>query len=171
MDMIILIVEVWIAAIFGILITLFILKMRNAGKSTVVKLRANHTYTTEQIKTKGDELLFSKHLRVKFSPLDLFIEDKPAFKFWRLPKQILFYLDGTLNALSWKEKDGKLESESLLNKWSWSLDEATDFNKKMVKKAMVEARPISQTMFYILVALGVLNLLFLFMMLQRLGGF
>jgi hypothetical protein len=172
MNMIVLIVEVWIAVIVGVVVTLFILKARNAGKTTIIKLKGNHTYEVTQLKTKGNELFFNKQKSVKFSPLDFFEELKPSFKFWRNPKRILFYLDGSTKALSWdKDEKGDLTAESLSKKFGWSIDEATEYIKKLAKKAAVEARPISQNMFYILVAVGVINLLMLFFVVQRLGGF
>lgn len=172
MSEIILIVEVWLGVMFAAIVTVFIWKAKDAGKTNVVVLKANHTYGTAKLKTSGDRLKVNKNWSIKFNPLDFFEEIKPAFIFWRNPKRLVFALENTPRALSWDlDEKGELKAESLVKKFGWTPEEAHDFLKKMAKKAAVETRPMSQSMFYILVILGVVNVLFLFVMFQRLGGF
>lgn len=169
---IILIVEIWLGVMFAAILTVFIWKAKDAGKTNVVVLKANHTYAATKLKTKGDQLKVNKNWSINFKPLDFFEEIKPAFIFWRNPKRLVFALENTPKALSWDlDENDNLKADSLVKKFGWTPEEALDYLKKMAKKAAVENRPMSQSMFYILVILGVVNILFMFLMMNRLGGF
>lgn len=170
--MIVIILQLWIAVIIGAVATLFILKARSAGKTSVVMLKPNHTYTTGEVSTEGDKLNINKEFKPKFSPLDFFEEKKAAWKFWRNPKRILFLLESSMNALSFFDYDeeGKLKAPSLSEKFGWSPKEVDEYVKKLAKKAAVEGRPMSQTMFYALLGLGVGSLLMTLLIAMRIGA-
>lgn len=171
-SLIIVILQLWIAIIIGAIATIFILKARSAGKTSVVLLKANHTYSTGAVSTDGDRLKIRKNFKPKFSPLDFFEEKKAQWKFWRNPKRILFLLENTMSALSFFDYDdqGKIKAPSLSEKFGWTPDEVDDYVKKLAKKAAVEGRPMSQSMFYILLALTAGSLLFSFLIAMRIGA-
>lgn len=170
--MLIIIFQLWIAIIIGAIATLFILKARSAGKTKVIMLKPNHTYSAGEVSTDGDELKVSKNFKPKFSPLDFFEEKKPTYKFWRNPNRILFILENTQRALSFFDYDagGKLKAPSLSEKFGWTPKEAKEYIDKLAKKAAVESRPMSQSMFYILLAASIGSLLISLLIAMRIGA-
>lgn len=167
--MIALIIQLWAAILIGFGVTLAILKIRNAGKTTVVYLRPTRTYKTAGVNTKGDKLQIKKDYTPNFTPLSIFQEEKSPIIFWRSAKRIVLLVENAKAALDFASEKGKMKSTDL--SYYWSPEELREYIKKLAKKAAVETKPMSQSMYMVLLIVGVVNILFLLLIAMRLGVF
>lgn len=164
------ILTLWALVIFGAVITLFLLRLRNVGKTTVVMLKPTRTYKTGSVKTDGDKLKVKDGYQPNFTPLSIFQEEKSPMIFWRSAKRLIFLVENSNKALSFPlTLEGELEPTDLM--YHWTPHEIREYVKKLAKKAAVETKPMSQSMFIILLILTAGSMMLTLLMAMRLGVF
>lgn len=145
---------------------LFFMKARNRGKLPCLILKPSKYYSVEKKKPLGNKLDFNKwKIQPEYGTEDIYTEEKPSWKFWRLPQQLVIIGENCRKALSWKKRgDNELSSV-------WTDKEQKDYIAKLVAKARVKGQIISNTWGIIIVVLIAATLFLTFMGFNRIGAF
>ena len=151
----------YFAAMFAILL---FLKARNKGKLPCLVLKPSKFYSVEKKKPEGNKLDFKKwKIQPEYDTEDIYTEEKPGWKFWRLPKQLVVLGENCRKALKWKKR-GKNELSSV-----WTDKEQKEYIAKLVAKARAKGQIISNT-WAIIIILMIAALFFLcFFAFNRMG--
>jgi len=132
----------WVMFILGIVI---LKKILSIGKIPVVEILP-HEYRGHLKKVHdGNKIQVGKDQFAKFTPQDLIPEHKPLYKFWRLPKRILFLNGITKKIISWEKAKGKpakgeKEKKILRMFQNWTLNEMKDYHDKTALKSHLKTR-------------------------------
>ena len=144
----------------------FFLKARNKGKLPCLVLKPSKFYSVEKKKPLGNKLDFKKwKIQPEYDTEDIYTEEKPSWKFWRLPKQLVILGENCRTALSWKKR-GDNELSSI-----WTDKEQKDYIAKLVAKARAKGQIISNTWGIIIVLLIAATLFLTFIGFNRIGAF
>lgn len=142
-------------------------KIRQKGSLIVEILKPSLFYQKKRVKADGEKLKISKKWTANLTPLGIFTEEKPFWKFWRLPFRKIYFGEKQSEPLKFKNPDGEVSELGL----HWTSDEIRKFIRKEVLKARMEVKPMSNIMFYALIAIIVVNIFFTFMIANRIGVF
>ena len=129
----------WIGLYFVAMIGIIIfLKARARGKLPCLVLKPSKFYSLEKKKPQGNKLDFKNwKLQPEYDTEDIYTEEKPGWKFWRLPKQLIILGENTKKALKWKHR-GENEITSF-----WTDVELQKYIAKLVAKARAKGQVIS----------------------------
>ena len=144
---------------------LFFLKARSRGKLPCLILKPSKYYSVENKKPNGNKLEFKNwRANPEFDTEDIYTEEKPSWKFWRLPKPLIILGWNSRKALKWKKR-GKNELNSM-----WGDKELQKYIAKMVAKARAKGQIISNTWGIIIVVLICATLFLTFIGFNRIGA-
>lgn len=146
--------------IYGLIIavavvTFIIRQIRSRGKIPVIVLRPTRSYYWDETKAEGNKLMLEKDWSPAFGPECVFTEEKPWYKFWRLPERLIIIGHNAMRALSFKS--GKEKDLGDLQYW-WTKKEQKQWIYKQEAKAKIQGRPMSMSMFIILLLFLIINL-------------
>ena len=145
-------ISLYFVAMIGVLV---FLKARNRGKLPCLVLKPSKFYSVEKKKPEGNKLNFKDwKLQPEFDTEDIYTEEKPSYKFWRLPKQLVIIGENCRKALKWKQREDN-EISSV-----WTDKEQKEYIAKLVAKARAKGQIISNTWaVIIIIMIGALFLL------------
>lgn len=106
---------------------------------------------------KGFDLVKEK---VGYEPICVFTENKPRRAFYRGARKLVFFVDGTLQAIRFAKNTVEVQAY-------WTKKEAEEFVKKEIAKAHMELKPLKMWQFIVIMAFLVLNLV----LLLNMGGY
>ena len=134
---------------------ILLVAMKNKGKLPCLVLKPSKFYKIERKKTEGNKIKFKKwKLQPEFGTEDIYREEKPTWKFWRLPKQLIIIGENCRKALKWKIRgDNELSSV-------WTDKELTQYIAKLVAKARAKGQVISNA-WAIIILMAIMALFFL----------
>lgn len=157
------ILTVYFAAMIAIL---FVMKAKNKGKLPCLILKPSKFYSVEKKKPLGNKLDFKQwKIQPEYGTEDIYTEEKPSWKFWRLPNQLVILGENCRKALKWKLRgDNELSSV-------WTDKEQKDYIAKLVAKARAKGQIISNTWGIIIVVLIAATLFLTFFGFNRMGVF
>lgn len=161
-------IQIFVAYWVGMLALLIALKVRGRGKLRALVLRPSMIYEVKAGSTEANKVKLSKDWIPTFKPSNIFEEKKPWYKFWRNPKRMIIVSELGKEAVGWKKEDSKEFSELAYN---WTLKEIKKFIKKEVLKARMASKPISNSMFFLLLMSNMALLLILVLGFMRMGAF
>lgn len=134
------------------------------GKQRAILIRLNNTFKEKVFKTDQNKLLYEKKKETRFEPISVFSEEKPRWKFWRSARNLIFFVDGALEAL----KFGAITKDM---RPFWTQKEIDKIVKKKMAEALTEHKPMKWSQ-VILLFIGLMaNLVILIAIAQRLGIF
>lgn len=153
-----------IAYIVGMVGFVLFFKIRGRGKMKVLVLKPSMQYEVLAASTETNKLKMDKTWTPTFEPQNIFEEKKPFWKFWRNPIRLVLMPEQSTKALGWKTGEGNpgtTEFSELASKWTKT--EIVKFIQKEVLKARMASKPMSNMMFFVLMAMqvGVLFLVYL----------
>ncbi len=125
------------------------------GKQRAIRLNLNRTFDEKNFPT-GTGKIYDEKEEVNYEPICVFTENKSRWKFWKGARNLIFFVDGALHALKFKEKTDDLNPY-------WSKKEARLFVYKMIMKALQEFKPIKMWQFIILL---IPNIIILFVLIR-----
>ena len=163
LDLIFTFIPIYFAAMIGIIL---LMAMKNKGKLPCLILKPSKFYKIEKKKTEGTKINFKKwKLQPEFGTEDIYREEKPAWKFWRLPKQLIIIGENCRKALKWKLRgDNELSSV-------WTDKEQKDYIAKLVAKARAKGQIISSTWAIIIIMMIAALFFLVFFGFNRMGIF
>jgi hypothetical protein len=155
------IIILWGAGFTSAMSMFLFFKWRQKGTIPVEVLTIDKKYRNKRYKKADDNKLKIKDIQPNFTPSDFFEEEKPFWKFWRVPKRKLLWVEGTSKVVTYKEI--KRDEGDLT--WYWSRKDIQNYIKKEIAKAKTDVKPISRMEFVMimifLIILVVLNIVLL----------
>lgn len=132
-------------------------------KQRGIELRLNRKFREKDFKTQENKVIPEKGDEIRYSPACVFDEEKTwsRFKFWRHRRKLIFFVEGTVQALKF------VEGTKGMNPF-WTKKETKDFVHKLVAKTKAEQKPMKWSQFIILAILSIIIIVLLIYNLQ--GG-
>lgn len=151
------------------------MKARSRGKINALVLSPSMQYQVKGVATKGHFLKFNKHWKPEFAPQDIFTEKKPFYAFWRRPNLMVVIPENGRKTLKWEKEVQKKGKKKLIEvligklKHLWTDEEIIQFAEKEAYMAELKSKPMSNTMFFILLMPSIMSLFLLIFMANRMG--
>ena len=161
-------IQIFIAYWVLMVAVIIAFKVRGRGKLRALILTPSMYYTVKGGKTEANKLKLSKDWIPTFKPSNIFEEKKAWYKFWRNAIRLVLVPEQGTKAVGWKAPDAKEFSELA---FTWTLKDIKKFIKKEVLKARMASKPISNSMFILLLMLGLGTLLLVLVGFMRMGVF
>jgi len=161
-------IQIFIAYWICMIALLVVFKVRGRGKLRALILRPSMIYEVKAGSTEANKLKLSKNWICKFAPSNIFEEKKAWYKFWRNPIRLVIVTEQGTEAVGWKDTKPKEFSEL---SYSWTLSEIKKFIKKEVLKARMASKPMSNSMFFLLLMSNIALLLIVVLGFMRMGVF
>lgn len=130
-------------------------------KQRGIQLMLNRKFREKDFKTQENKVIPEKGDEVRYSPACVFDEEKTwsKFKFWRHPRKLIFFVEGTVEALKFNAKMKGMNP-------FWSKKETRDFVHKLVAKTKAEQKPMKWSQFIVIMIV----LVIIVVLLLRLQG-
>jgi hypothetical protein len=112
------------------------------GKQRAIKLNLNRTFEETTFKCDRNILKVDKST-VGFTPVCVFSEKKPRFRFWRGARNLVFFVDGALHALKFSKVTDEMEP-------FWTKKDEEKLIEREMKKNLTQQKPMTWSQFIIL---------------------
>lgn len=161
-------IQLFIAYWIFMIVVILAFKVKGRGKLRALILRPSMIYEVKAGSTEANKLKLSKKWKPTFAPSNIFEEKKAWYKFWRNPIRLVIVTEQGKEAVGWKTPDKKEFSEL---GYTWTLSEVEKFIKKEVLKARMASKPMSNSMFFLLLMSNIALLLIVVLGFMRMGVF
>ena len=111
----------------------------------------NNTFDEKSLSIEANKLKEGKGT-VAFEPICIFTENKPRRAFYRGARRFVFYVDGAVKALRFRETTDELQT-------AWTKKEAQEFVDAEIAKAHQKLKQIKTWQFIVIMALLVVIVL------------
>lgn len=133
---------------------------------SIIRLFPDMTFEERTVKTQSDQFKVGENKIISFKiGTSVFKERRSRFqrlKFWKKRRNLLLWVNDTPSAM---HLEGSNPHPALTIPWGTEKDISKMINR-VVNKSKAEQKPISNTQFFVLAILGILNLVFMFMLMR-----
>ena len=134
------------------------------GKTRAIRIKLNRKFEEKKFKTDVNVVTYDKNKKVEFEPMCVFSEEKSRWRFWRSARELIFFVEGQVNALRFDKVTDKISA-------SWTQKDVKELVKKEMAKALMEHKPMTWTQFIIILIPVLATLGLVFLIAKRIGAF
>ncbi len=127
-------------------------------KQRAIELYLDNTFEEKGFPFDSGKLKVGKKDDVQFEPICVFTERKPRRCFWRGARKLLFFVDGTVQAIRFSKTLEEFQT-------FWTKKESKEFVDKAIATAVNEVKPMKTWQFFVIIGL----LIAIFAVLMRLA--
>ena len=115
------------------------------GKQRAIEVYLDSTFVEKEFSTDNNVIRPEKNEEVRFTPSCVIHERRSwsRFKFYRHPRDLVFFVKGTVEAIKFSENLKEMNP-------FWTMKEATDFVHKQILKSLSEHKPMTWTQFILI---------------------
>lgn len=114
-------------------------------KQRAIEVFLDKTFVEKEFSSDNNLIHPEKGEEVRYTPACVISERRSwsRFKFWRHPRDLIFFVKGTVEAITFSENLKELNP-------FWTMKEAKDFVHKQILKSLTEHKPMTWAQFILI---------------------